>query len=117
MAEINANGYQSIRDYMETNWKYIELRDDTSTAIVRLSPTDARVTWTHIAGAQTLKLQIIVTGSDADIPVPQIFASSAIYDVATLGSPYSVETFTAFTISADEDQLTIIHNIQVPQVV
>lgn len=117
MAEINTDGYQSIRDYIEANWQYIELRDDTDTAIVRLSPSDSRVSWTHTAGDQTLKLQIIVKGSDADITASQIFASSAIYDVASGGNPYSVESFTTFTIEADEDELTVIHNIEVPQVV
>lgn len=117
MAEINVNGYQSIRDFIQANWDYIELRDDLSAAVVRLSPTDSRVTWTHLAGDQTLKLQIIVKGSDVDIIAPQTFASSAIYDVATVGSPYSVESFTSFTIEADADELTVIHNIQVPQVV
>lgn len=117
MAEILTEGYQSLRDYIQTNWQYIELRDDLSAAIVRLSPTDSRVTWTHLAGDQTLKLQIVVKGSDVDITYPVTFASSAIYDVATVGSPYSVESFTAFTIEADEDELTVIHSIQVPQVV
>ncbi|QNG59439.1 hypothetical protein H4O14_16810 [Bacillus sp. PAMC26568] len=116
MMEINTQGYQAIRDYIQSNWKYIELRDGTNAAIVRLSPSDSRVTWTHTAGDQTLKLQIVVKGSDADIPVPKTFASSAIYNVATGGNAYSVESFTAFTMESDQDELTVIHSIQVPKV-
>jgi hypothetical protein len=115
MAEINTAGYQSIKDYIQANWKYIELRNG-ATPIVRLSPSDSRVTWTHQAGSQTLKLQIIVKGSDTDIPVPQTFTASAIYSVATGGSAYSVESFTPFTMETDQDELTVVHNIQVPQV-
>ncbi|ADL07750.1 hypothetical protein [Thermosediminibacter oceani] len=117
MAEIRPEGYQNIRDYMQANWQYIELRDDAGNPILRLSPADPRVTWTHNAGDQTLKLQIIVKGSDADITLPTTFASSAIYNVATGGNPFSVETFTPFTMENENDELTVIHEIQVPQVV
>lgn len=116
MAEITSSAYQAIRDYIQQNWKYIELRDDAGNAIVRLSPSDSRVSWIHNAGDQTLKLQVIIKGSDADITKPQTFASSAIYDVATGGQPYSIESFTPFTIESDQDELTVIHSIEVPQV-
>jgi hypothetical protein len=117
MAEITASAYQAIRDYVQNNWKYIELRDDAGNAIVRLSPSDSRVSWVHNTGDQVLKLQIVVKGSDADIQKPKTFASSAIYDVATGGQPYSIESFSPFTIESDMDELTVIHEIQVPQVV
>ncbi|KPC97254.1 hypothetical protein LR69_04525 [Geobacillus sp. BCO2] len=116
MAEITSQAYQAIRNYIQANWKYIELRDDVGNAIVRLSPADSRVSWVHNAGDQVLKLQIVVKGSDADIIKPKTFASSAIYDVATDGQPYSIESFTPFTIESDMDELTVIHKIQVPQV-
>ncbi len=116
MAEINTSGYQAIRDFIQSSWKYIELRDETGNAIVRLSPSDSRVTWTHLTGEQTLKLQIVIKGSDSDISVPKTFASSAIYSVATGGSAYSAESFTPFTMETDQDELTVIHSIQVPQV-
>lgn len=117
MAEINSDGYQAIRDYIQTNWKYIELRDDAGLAILRLSPTDSRVTWTHTTGAQTLQLQIVVKGSDTDMTLPKTFASSAIYSVASGGSAYSVEGFTPFTMGSATDELTVINSIQVPQVI
>lgn len=116
MAEITASAYQALRNYIQQNWKYIELRDDAGNAILRLSPADNRVSWIHNAGDQVLKLQIVVKGSDADITKPQTFASSAIYDVATGGNAYSVESFTPFTIESDMDELTVIHEIQVPKV-
>ena len=116
MAEITASAYQALRNYIQQNWQYIELRDDLGNPILRLSPSDSRVSWVHNAGDQVLKLQIVVKGSDADITKPQTFASSAIYDVATGGQPYSIESFTPFTIESDMDELTVIHSIEVPQV-
>lgn len=116
MAEINASGYQSIRDFIQSKWKFIELRDNTSQPILRLDTSDNRVSWTHTAGSQTLELTIVVKGGDVGITLPQTFASSAIYDVASGGSPYSVESFTPFTMEGAGDELTVKHQIQVPKV-
>lgn len=117
MAEITTHAYQDLRDHIQTNWQYIELQDDTGNPIVRLSPSDERVTWTHDTNASTLSLQAVIKGSDTDITYPVTFVKSAIYDVATGGEAYSEEEFTPFTIEGDEDEITIIHNIEVPQVI
>jgi len=117
MAEITTDAYQNLRDYIESNWQYIELQDDTNAVIVRLDPSDSRVTWTHTASSQTLELQVVITGSDADITLPQTFAKSVIYNVVTGGNPFSTETFTAFDMTQAEDQLTVTHNVEVPQVI
>ncbi|MFD2638422.1 hypothetical protein [Piscibacillus salipiscarius] len=116
MAEITQDAYQDLRDYIQNSWQFIELQDDSGTAVLRLDPSDSRVTWTHTAGSQILQLQVVVKGSDTDITAPQTFAQSVIFNVASGGNPLSTETFTAFTIEQDEDQLTVIHNIEVPQV-
>lgn len=115
MAEITQAAYQNLRDYIQSNWKYIELQDDTGVAIVRLSPSDSRVT--SIIEGNNVKITVVVKGSDSDITAPKTFAKSVIYNVATGGSPLSVESFTPFTIEGDQDELTIIHSIQVPKVV
>lgn len=117
MAEITSYAYQNLRDYIQANWKYLELQNESGSPIVRLSPADNRVTWTHNAGDQTLKLQVVIKGSDTDITSPSTFAKSVIYNVATGGQPLSQETFTPFTLETEQDELTVIHNIQVPQVV
>lgn len=117
MAEITSQAYQDLRDYIQSNWQYIELQDDSGVAMLRLSPSDSRVTWTHNAGDQTLKLQIVVKGSDSDITLPKTFASSHIFNVVSGGTSYSDETFTPFNMSTVDDELTVIHSIQVPQIV
>jgi hypothetical protein len=117
MAEITSYAYQNLRDYIQANWQYLELQDEAGTSIIRLSPTDSRCTWTHNAGDQTLKLQVVIKGSDTDITLPCTFAKSVIFNVATGGSPLSEESFTPFTIETEQDELTVIHSIQVPQVV
>ncbi|MGA4517208.1 hypothetical protein ACPA0F_07960 [Solibacillus silvestris] len=117
MAEITQHGYQGLRSFIESNWKFIELKDTSGAKIVRLSPADPRVTWTHAPGAQTLELSIEVNGSDADITLPKTFASSAIYTGATgTDAVTAVEPFSNFEMTMAEDQITVRHRIQVPQV-
>lgn len=115
MAEITASAYSDLRNYIQSSWKYIELQDELGTAIVRLSPSDTRVT--SIIEGNIVKVTIVVKGSDIDIVAPKTFAKSVIYNVASGGNPFSTESFTAFTIESDLDELTVIHNIEVPQVI
>ncbi|MBS3679950.1 hypothetical protein KGF86_06975 [Ornithinibacillus massiliensis] len=139
MAEITEAAYQQLRQYIIENWQFIELRDQTNIPIIRLSPDDERVTWVHqmIEGEQeivdydelfnpiygepkrllpnTLQLQIVIKGNDPDITLPQTFAKSVIYNVPNNGEAISEETFEPFNMQNQNDQLTVIHNIQVPQ--
>lgn len=116
MAEISASAYQKIRDYIQANWKYIELQDTSGTPVIRLGIGDARVSWTHAAGAQTVELTVVLSGSDG-YALPKTFAKSAIFDVAEGGTALSTETYTTFVMETTLDELTVKHQIQVPQVV
>ena len=115
--EVTENGYQSIRDFIQANWIYHSLRDDEDAEIIRVSPSDARCGWTHTAGAQVLELTTTVTGADADITPAQTFAGSELYDVSSGGEPLADETFAAFTIETDSDELTTKHRLEIPRVV
>lgn len=117
MAEITAKAYQDLRDYITANWKYIELRDGAESPVIRIGVDDPRVTWTNEVEAQTLELTVTIKGTDSDVTLPCTFASSAIYKVASGGEAYSVESFSAFAMEGEGDELTVKHQIQVPQVV
>ncbi|KZR58965.1 hypothetical protein [Pseudobacillus badius] len=118
MAEITQVGYQTIRDHIQENWKFIELQDELGAKVVRLDPTDPRVTWTHSPGAQTLELSIVISGKDSDISLPQTFAASAVYTSAEAAEPVTaVEPFSNFEMTMEEDQITVRHRIEVPQVI
>lgn len=113
--EITNAGYQSIRDFIQGAWTYIELRDEVGTEILRLGVGDSRVSWTHVGDAQTLELQIVIKGDDSEVTLPQTFASSAIYAEGTAGEELAVESFSNFTMESIGDELTVIHQIEVPQ--
>lgn len=117
MAEIKEQGYQDIRSYIQSTWKYIEIRDINDVPILRVDTTDSRVSWTHLEGAKTLELSVVIRGSDAEVSLPQTFKTSAIYKVGVDGDAYSEESFTPFTMEGTSDELTVKHQIQVPQIV
>lgn len=116
MAEVSAAAYQDIRDRIQSNWTYLELYDNNNAVIFRLAPSDARLTWTHAPGAQVLERQAVIKGNNADVTLPKTFAKSAIFKVATAGDALSTETFTNFTMQTVDDQLTIRHRIEVPDI-
>jgi len=113
--ELPSAGYQDIRDYVEDNWIYISLEDDTGSEIFRISTADSRVSWIHTAESQELQLQVNITGSDSEFTLPQKFSSSALYKVSSGGNILSEEGFTTTTLETTADTLTITHNVQIPQ--
>lgn len=114
--EISAAGYQDLRDYIEANWKWIELRNASQAAVIRISTADARVKWIHGAGAQELQLEATISGADADITLPVTFASSALYKVSAGGSVLNANTFTSAILDTALDKIVIVHKVQVPQI-
>ena len=113
MAEISMAAYSDLRNYMKTNWQYIELQNETGVKIIRFSPSDSRIT--SIVEGNNIKITVVIKGSDVDITKPSTFAKSVIYNVATGGVSYSTESFTPFTIEGEQDELTVIHTIEVPK--
>lgn len=117
MAEVTTAAYEDIRAYIEANWDFLEPYDDGDSAITRVDTSDDRITWVHADGAQTLQLEGVFSGDDSDITLPVTFAGSRVFDVDSGGSAYSDETYTNFTMEATDDEITITHEIEVPEVV
>jgi hypothetical protein len=116
MIEITNAGYQEIRNYIQSSWNYVELRD-ADVAIMRIPTSDPRCEWLHSVGDQVLKLQITLAGSDADISLPATMSGVALYNTSTGGEALTIGAFTAVTLEELEDQLKIIVQVEVPEVI
>jgi hypothetical protein len=114
MAEITEYTYMQIRDLLESKIKYIELRDNAGTKIIRIPITDERVTHVYDRTKQEQTYSVLIKGTDADIPIPAIFAKSILLDEN--GNELSIEQTTSFQLNAEVDELTITHKLQVPEV-
>ena len=115
MAEITGTAYQDIRDYIQGNWSYIALKSDVNAEIMRIKTDDSRVKWLHGQGAQTLILELRLTGLDFKTK-PQKISKVELYKESSGGTPLVSESFTTVTIEVDADKITINLSIQVPQV-
>lgn len=130
MAEITTNGYEDLKYLIQENWTRISLRDEEGNEVYGAT-TSGSAEWIHpteskpveydmrgypipgdVPSTQTLSLQVVVSGSQVSLPAT--FASSVITN--QLSEVVSEETFTPFEMTQTEDQLTITHNIEVPQV-
>lgn len=112
MANINQYGYEKIRTFILANWKYLEVRKPDGTVLKRFSTADGLT----ITGTTEIEYKIVISGSDATFLNQQV-GQSVLFDVATGGSAIATESFTAFTFESADDELTIIHKLQVPQVI
>lgn len=117
--EITAEGYLDIRNYIESasGWPWVEVRDDTSTPWGRFNTTDPRVEWTHEVGANPLELSISLTGSDADMTLPETFAEVAFFKEEIGGDALAAGPITNVTLEQTTDQLVIKAQVEVPEIV
>lgn len=118
MSEINKVGYDKLRDFVKNSWKYIELQDKAGNPVIRKEATLI----SHTDGENIIKFQVVVKGSDvkATETNPVTIAKSAIFDVATGGKAIAdkdFDTSDVTTLTKDVDQITVVHQINVPEVI
>lgn len=118
VVNFTTEGYTDLRTYMQTTWDEIEVRNDSQSALFRLPVSDARVTWTSDATANPLTIEVVLTGSDAEISVGSTTVQgAALFKDNTGGSSMLDVTYdTAFTFQNAEDQLTLRITMNAPAV-
>lgn len=114
MAQINNYGYEKLRQYILANWTYLEVRTPTGTVIKRFGVSDG-LTITGNATTQELEYKLVLNGDETFLG--QTVGKSVLFDVATDGTAIATEVFTSFTFESVDDQLTILHKLQVPAVI
>lgn len=115
MTQITDYAYSKIRNYISTNFVYLELQDESSTAIKRFTVADG-LTITVDNTNKLVKYQLVVTGADATFTGKTV-AKSVLYDSVVSTDAIATEIFTAFTFENENDELTIVHTLKIPLVV
>jgi hypothetical protein len=125
MSELTADGYQTFKDYLNSStatppdWDYIEIYDDTGTAVTRVSITgDGRCSWGDVDGDNVLTVTFDVTGNDGDISLPVTLEQSAIWNDTSGNGGVQVtakEGFASATLNQNGDNVTITHTLNIPQ--
>lgn len=123
MSELREEGYQTLRDYVNSSnstpspWDYIEIYDENSNAVTRVSVTgDSRCQWLDVDSDNVLKVEFDVTGSDSDITLPVTLEKSALWNESSGGSQCTTkEQYAKATLNQEGDNVTITHTINIPQ--
>lgn len=114
MAQINNHGYEKIRQYILSSWNYIEVQETTGIALKRFGIADG-LQVTGNATTQEIEYKLVITGDTTFLG--KTVGKSVLLEVATNGSPIATEVFAPFEFSSEQDQLTILHRLQIPQIV
>jgi|SRR5690625_925531 len=136
MAEIREDGYIAIRTAIAENWNKVVLQDESNDDVVEIELTEDN--WIHereeeqvfvgydnnmqpiyktieVESNQTMEIEFVVKGSDVD-SLPTTVVKSAIVDESgEVAREVAVEEFSPFTFETTNDELTIMHKINVPQ--
>lgn len=134
MAEVTSNAYDLIKYHIQSNWNRVRIYDNNGKQIVTYLTSHPNVNWIHptkqfmvdrdnfnnpinvdIADGNVMQLEIKIKGEDISNKLPVTFAKSVIEQDKT-GHVLSEEEFAPFEMTQDEDEITIIHNIQVPKI-
>ena len=116
MGEIRTEGYQSLRDFIVTEWDYIELYDDTGSSVTRVSVSgDSRFQWQDLDGDNILQVYGEVSGTDSDIPLGTDLTYAALWDAASGGNQITqLEKYATHPINQAGDGMKLTHNVEVP---
>lgn len=116
MGEIRTEGYQSLRDFIITEWDYIELYDGNQNAVTRVSVSgDSRFAWQDIDGDSILQVYGEVSGTDSDIPLDTDLTYAALWDAASGGKQITpLEQYATQVINQEGDGMKLTHNVAVP---
>jgi|APHM01.1.fsa_nt_gi hypothetical protein len=120
-SSFNAAGEEDLRSYIQSNWTYVALIDDTGSEITRIDIiNDSRASWSSGSASNPLTATITVTGGDSDIDVANngatTFSSSESYKTSTSNTTLAADSFTNVTLQIPGDQLTIEHNLEIPPI-
>lgn len=112
MSQVTNYAYNKIQNFLASNVTYLELQDESGTPIKRFSTLNG-LTINNDTSNQTITYEVTVSGDNNFLN--KTVSQSILYDVANGGEPIAIESFIPFTFESEEDELTIRHKIQVPQ--
>jgi len=115
MTEATTDTYVDWRDYVINNYTNAALIDDTGSKVIDIDiPNDGRAQWTNTSSSNPITLEINLTGSDSDIPLPTTFAQIKLKPSSAGNTRYS-DPFTNATIEASGDTVTLTTDVSIPQ--
>lgn len=120
MSEITDYGKELLRQYVQENWKYIAVLNESDAEIMRLDllGTDTRTTVTADYETNPVTVQVVVNGDDAEVTVSETTVSKVqLFKVDADGTACVESTVTDFFFTSEDDELTINQTVEIPDIV
>ena len=111
-SEITDSAYQDHRDHIMSNYNHLELLEGVTTHYT-IDITGSWVQDPNNDGSDYL-LQVEETVTGSEIGVGTTVDTSAVYDVDG-GDLKGENTQASFTFETEEDELTVVHQFEIPQ--
>lgn len=116
---FSADGYADLRSYVQSNWNWIAVLDDSGSEVLRWDiSSNANAQWTSGPSGNPLTAELTITGQtlvDAGSTLPVTLASTEAYQSSSATAPMGSDSMTNATLEADNDTLTITHHYELPQ--
>jgi hypothetical protein len=118
MPQFTTSLNDDIRQWVLNNKAtFAVLVDDTDTNVTTIDiGPDSRATITNSASTNPATIEIVVSGSDDDIPVPTTINRIEYYPSSSVSDMKAYDDFPNASIETSGDTLTLATDIEVPQV-
>jgi hypothetical protein len=117
--EIEAAGYENLRNYVQNNWDHIALANASGAELVRIDiPNDPRASFISGSGSNPLEAELIVTGQDiidAGNQLPIQATRTEAYTSQSATTRMGYDPIADVTFEAPNDELTILHEYSLPK--
>jgi len=116
MVNLSSYTYQHLRQWFQNTYTWVALYDNNSNEVTRIDiENDSRASWSSSPSSNPLVATINLTGSDSDITPPVTLSGSESFESETATEGAGLDGFADATIKVDADELTLTHEIHLPQ--
>jgi len=118
MTQFEPHGFKDLRTYLQNNWQYIAVVDDTGSEVLRWDvAANGSASFTSGPTSNPLTTELIITGQDivdAGGSLPITLERTETYTSATASTRTSTDTISSATLEHSADQVTISHDYRMP---
>ena len=114
---ITSDGFKEIREFVQTNWKYIEVKDENGNRLFVIDNTDPRISISPTGfESNPLEMNLFLRGTDSEISAGTKIGGAALLREIDLPSRVELSYLSPFEFQDPEDTLTIRISIQIPTI-
>lgn len=112
-ANITEEGFKKIREFIQTNWKHVEVRNEAGERLFVINSDDSRITPPDSFEVNPMVIKVYLTVG-LEVPIGTKIGGAAL--LSDVDSPALVEVSYnyPFEFQNPEDQLEIRISLQVP---